>query len=97
MSGRPLFDLSTRLLAETYLRVEHRLPLVGVGGIDCAETAWTKIKAGATLVELYSALVFKGPALIGKIKRGLVARLARAGNPSLADVVGTQASQIARE
>jgi dihydroorotate dehydrogenase len=97
LSGRPLFDLSTRLLAETYLRVEHRLPLVGVGGIDCAETAWTKIKAGATLVELYSALVFKGPALIGKIKRGLVARLARAGNPSLADVVGTQASQIARE
>jgi dihydroorotate dehydrogenase len=97
LSGRPLFDLSTRLLAETYLRVEHRLPLVGVGGIDCAETAWTKIKAGATLVELYSALVFKGPALIGKIKRGLVARLARAGNPSLTDVVGTQASQIARE
>jgi len=43
-----------------------------LGGIDCPEAAWTKIKAGATLLQLYSALVFKGPALIGKIKRGLV-------------------------
>jgi dihydroorotate dehydrogenase len=97
LSGRPLFDLSTRMLAETYLRIERRLPLIGVGGIDCAEAAWTKIKAGATLLQLYSALVFKGPALIGKIKRGLVARLAREDMTSLAAAVGTQAAQIARE
>jgi len=96
LSGRPLFALSTRLLAETYLRVERKLALIGVGGIDCPEAAWTKIKAGATLLQLYSALVFKGPALIGKIKRGLVSRLARDGMAGLADAVGREASEIAR-
>ncbi|MFI5015281.1 MAG: quinone-dependent dihydroorotate dehydrogenase [Hyphomicrobiales bacterium] len=96
LSGRPLFALSTRLLAETYLRVERKLPLIGVGGIDCPETAWTKIKAGATLIQLYSALVFEGPSLIGKIKRGLVARLAREGAMRLAEVVGREAARIAR-
>jgi dihydroorotate dehydrogenase len=96
LSGRPLFALSTRMLAEAYLRLDGRLPLIGVGGIDCPEAAWTKIVAGATLLQLYTALVFKGPALIGKIKRGLVARLARAGHASLADAVGAEAAQIAR-
>jgi len=94
LSGRPLFALSTRLLAATYLRVERRLPLIGVGGIDCPEAAWTKIKAGATLLQLYSALVFKGPALIGKIKRGLVSRLAASGETSLAGLVGSDAAAL---
>ncbi len=96
LSGRPLFALSTRMLAEAYLRLDGRLPLIGVGGIDCPQAAWTKIVAGATLLQLYTALVFKGPALIGKIKRGLVLRLARAGHASLADAVGRDAGQIAR-
>ncbi|MBV9568617.1 MAG: quinone-dependent dihydroorotate dehydrogenase [Hyphomicrobiales bacterium] len=96
LSGRPLFALSTRMLAETYLRVGGRLPLIGVGGIDCPEAAWTKISAGATLLQLYTALVFKGPALIGKIKRGLVERLARAGVANIADAVGRDAANIAR-
>jgi dihydroorotate dehydrogenase len=96
LSGRPLFPLSTRILAETYLRIEGRLPLIGVGGVDCPQAAWTKIAAGATLVQLYTALVFKGPELIGKIKRGLAARLARDHLASIADVVGRDAAKIAR-
>ncbi|MBV9738185.1 MAG: quinone-dependent dihydroorotate dehydrogenase [Hyphomicrobiales bacterium] len=96
LSGRPLFALSTRMLAETFLRVEGRLPLIGVGGIDCPQAAWTKITAGATLLQLYTALVFKGPAVIGKIKRGLVSRVARAGMAHLADAIGKEAAQIAR-
>jgi dihydroorotate dehydrogenase len=96
LSGRPLFRPSTRLLAETYLRAGRKLPLIGVGGIDCPETAWTKIKAGATLLQLYSGLVFKGPALIGKIKRGLVSRLASEGKARLSDVVGSEAAEIAK-
>jgi dihydroorotate dehydrogenase len=96
LSGRPLFKPSTRLLAAAYLRSEGKFPLIGVGGIDCPETAWTKIKAGATLVQLYSALVFKGPALIGKIKRGLMKRLARTGMTQMAQAVGSEAAEIVK-
>ncbi|WP_018260391.1 quinone-dependent dihydroorotate dehydrogenase [Methylobacterium sp. WSM2598] len=95
LSGRPLFSPSTRLLAETFLRVGTRLPLVGVGGIDSAEAAWTKIRAGASLLQLYSALVYAGPGLVGTIKRGLAARLADQGRP-LAAWVGRDAAELAR-
>jgi dihydroorotate dehydrogenase len=97
LSGRPLFELSTRLLAKAYLRVGRNLPLIGVGGIDCPRTAWTKIKAGATLLQLYTGLVFKGPSLIGKIKRGLVKRLEREQMSKVADAVGSEAAEIARD
>ena len=95
LSGRPLFAPSTRLLAEAYRRVGDRLPLVGVGGIDSAEAAWTKIRAGASLIQLYSALVYEGPSLVGRIKRGLADRLARGGFASVAAAVGGEAERIA--
>jgi dihydroorotate dehydrogenase len=90
LSGAPLFDRSTQMLAETFRRVEGQFPLVGVGGIGSAEDAFAKIAAGATLVQLYSAMVFKGFALVEDIKAGLLARLRREGRASIADVVGTQ-------
>jgi dihydroorotate dehydrogenase len=71
LSGAPLFELSTRMLAETAARVEGRMPLVGVGGIDSADAARRKIAAGATLVQLYSALVYRGPGLVGELVRQL--------------------------
>lgn len=74
LSGKPLFDLSTHILRETAKRVEGRIPLVGVGGIDSPATAREKLAAGATLVQLYSALVFEGIGLVGRIKRDLTAR-----------------------
>jgi dihydroorotate dehydrogenase len=74
LSGRPLFDLSTQMLRETYERVEGQFPLIGVGGVDGPQAALAKLEAGATLVQLYSALVFEGPELITRIKRGLLAR-----------------------
>ncbi len=89
LSGRPLFALSTRMLAETFLRVERQFPLVGVGGVDGAEAAWAKIEAGASLVQIYSALVFGGPALVGAIKHGLLAKL---GPVSLAQAIGGRAA-----
>jgi dihydroorotate dehydrogenase len=95
LSGKPLFVPSTRLLAETYLRVERKLPLVGVGGVDSAEAAWTKIRAGASLVQLYSAMVYKGPGLIADIKRGLLQKIERE-KTSLAQVVGRDAAAIAQ-
>ncbi|KNY23497.1 quinone-dependent dihydroorotate dehydrogenase [Methylobacterium sp. ARG-1] len=96
LSGRPLFGPATRMLAQTRLRVGDRLPLIGVGGIDSAEAAWTKIEAGASLVQLYSALVYDGPALVDRIKAGLLKRMAAEGVSALRQVVGRGAEALAR-
>ena len=95
LSGRPLFSLSTQMLAAAYLRTENQFPLIGVGGIDSAETAFAKIEAGASLVQLYTSFVFKGLALADKIKRGLVRRLAQSSYPRLADATGAAAADWA--
>ncbi len=71
LSGRPLFRLSTRMVAETFVRVEGAFPLIGVGGIDSGGAALTKIRAGATLIQVYSSLVYKGIGLVDSIKRDL--------------------------
>ncbi|GEO16831.1 quinone-dependent dihydroorotate dehydrogenase [Microvirga aerophila] len=94
LSGKPLFAVSTKMLAETFLRVERKIPLIGVGGVDSAEAAWAKVRAGASLVQFYSAMVYKGPGLIDDIKRGLVETLA-AENTSLAQAVGRDATAFA--
>lgn len=96
LSGRPLFAPSTRILAETYRRVEAQFPLVGVGGVDSASAAFAKIRAGASLVQFYSAMVFKGPALVGEVKTGLVREARRAGASRIAELVGRDAEAIAR-
>jgi dihydroorotate dehydrogenase len=92
LSGRPLFALSTQMLARLYQRLDGRMPLIGVGGIDSADTALAKIEAGATLLQLYTGLVFKGPALIHEIVSGLAARLAASGLAEIAELVGRKAS-----
>jgi dihydroorotate dehydrogenase len=94
LSGRPLFALATRVLAETYVRVEGAFPLVGVGGIDSGEAALAKIRAGACLIELYSALVFHGLRLVAAIKSELSDALRREGHTKLDELVGTDAARI---
>jgi dihydroorotate dehydrogenase len=71
LSGRPLFHLSTQQLAKFYVLSKGRIPLVGVGGIEDAATAIAKIEAGASLLQIYSALVYKGPGLVAEINRAL--------------------------
>jgi dihydroorotate dehydrogenase len=88
LSGQPLFAPSTALLAEMYVLTGGKLPLVGVGGIGSAEQAYAKIRGGASLLQLYSALVYGGPALVGEINRGLAALLRRDGFASVAAAVG---------
>ena len=95
LSGRPVFRRSTVLLAQAYQRVDGAFPLIGVGGIESAETAIAKIEAGASLVQLYTALVYLGPALIGRINAGLSQRLAQHGLPSLGALVGRKADDWA--
>lgn len=92
LSGAPLFARSTRILAEIYQRVGQAMPLIGVGGISNAETALAKIEAGASLIQLYSALVYEGPALLERIKQGLVATLEKEGHPSLDALRGRKAN-----
>ncbi len=97
LSGRPLFKLATRMLAETYVRAEGAFPLVGVGGIDSGPTAIAKIKAGATLLQLYTGLVFGGIGLLAEIKADLVAAVKRGHRNSLAAMVGADAAEITAE
>jgi dihydroorotate dehydrogenase len=95
LSGRPLFHLSTWLLAHAFLRVEGAFPLIGIGGVENAATALAKIEAGADLVELYSAFIYKGVAIAADIKRGLLKRLMNAGVDNLAALRGARAQEWA--
>ena len=88
LSGRPLFELSTRVLADFARLTRGQVTLVGVGGVANGEDAYAKIRAGASLVQLYTAMIYEGPGLIGRIKRDLAARLRADGFRSVADAVG---------
>lgn len=94
LSGQPLFAASTALLAEMYRLTEGKLPLIGVGGVASADDAYVKIRAGASLVQLYTALVFAGPALLARIKTGLAALLRRDGFASVAEAVGADHAKV---
>jgi dihydroorotate dehydrogenase len=89
LSGAPMFEKSTRVLAQLSQLTDGKLPLIGVGGIFSADDAYTKIRAGASAVQLYTAMVYEGISLIPRIVKGLDALLARDGFASVADAVGT--------
>ena len=97
LSGAPLFDLSTLQLARFYSLAKGNIPLIGVGGISSAEQAWSKICAGASLLQLYSALVFQGPELVQEILHGLSRKLAGKKFAKLSDAVGSSAEQITHQ
>lgn len=88
LSGAPLRDLAQQRLRDFRTASGGTMPLIGVGGIASAEDAYARIRAGASLVQLYSALVYEGPALAAQINRGLKALLKRDGFAALADAVG---------
>lgn len=92
LSGRPLYRLSTRMLAETYVRVEGQFPLIGAGGVDSGAAAFAKIKAGASLIQLYTGLVFRGLSLVSNIKTDLLDFLRLGRYDALSDAVGLDAA-----
>jgi dihydroorotate dehydrogenase len=96
LSGRPVFHRSTAMLARVYLATDGKIPLIGIGGIDSPETALAKIEAGATLLQLYTGLIYQGPALIGAIKSGLASEVRRAGPGGLAAIRGRRAEEWAK-
>ena len=88
LSGRPLFESSTRVLGRIYDLTAGRLPLIGVGGVASGADAYAKIRAGASLVQLYTGLVYGGPGLVGDILADLAALLRRDGFATVKDAVG---------
>lgn len=97
LSGRPVFKISTRVLAETYVRVEGAFPLIGAGGIDSGEAALAKIRAGADLVQIYSGLAFYGLDLIEQIKLRLIDAITCDKVGNIGDLVGLDAATITAE
>lgn len=97
MSGRPLFRRSTIVLARMRQRVGPDLPIIGVGGVESGATAYEKIRAGATLVQIYTGMIYEGAGLIGAIKRDLVNFLQRDGYSGIAEAVGAGTDQWAKE
>jgi dihydroorotate dehydrogenase len=89
LSGRPLMAPSTACLAAMYRYTEGHIPIIGCGGVASGADAYAKIKAGASLVQLYSAMVFQGPGLVTRIKRELAALLRADGFKSVAEAVGS--------
>ena len=88
LSGAPLYTQSTEVLRLVYRLTEGRMPLIGVGGISSGKDAYGKIRAGASLVQLYTALVYQGPGLLQRLKNELAQLLRRDGFASMADAVG---------
>jgi len=93
LSGQPLFGKSTRVLAQLAKITEGRIPLIGVGGVGSAEQAYAKICAGASAVQLYTALVYGGIGLAAEIARGLDDLLARDGFNNVAEAVGSKTEE----
>ena len=88
LSGAPLFEKSTRVLARLSQLTDGKLPLIGTGGIASAEQAYAKLRAGASAVQLYTALVYQGPSLVTRMARGLDSLLARDGFANVTDAIG---------
>jgi dihydroorotate dehydrogenase len=96
LSGRPLFEPSTRLLARAYLLTGGAMPLIGCGGVEDSETALAKIEAGANLVQLYTGLALKGHGIVGEILDGLSRAVEARGLNRIGELVGAQASAWAQ-
>ncbi len=95
LSGAPLLPLATAMLARAFLLAQGRLVLIGVGGVFSGQDVLTKLRAGASLVQLYTGFAWHGPALIPRLKAELVAALDRAGFARASDAIGTSAAELA--
>lgn len=88
LSGKPLYSLSTQVLGDMYRLTEGNIPMIGVGGISSAEDAYAKIRAGASLVQLYSVMVYEGPGIVIDILNGLIRLLKADGFESISEAIG---------
>ncbi len=87
LSGRPLKSLSTEIIRKLYTQLQGHIPIIGVGGVENADDAWEKLVAGADLIQIYTSLIYQGPANVYKIVRGLVQRLQASGCSNLKEAI----------
>ena len=88
LSGRPLHDKSIQMIGDLYDSIGGKVPIVGCGGIDSAETAWNAIRNGSSLIQLYSAMVFQGPSVVKSVTKGLKSKIDNNGFTDLQEAVG---------
>src|SRR5690606_20891418 len=89
ISGRPVRERARALVSRIHANTRGEIPIIGVGGIFSADDAWDRICAGASLIQLYTGLIYEGPGLVKRINRGLLERLERRGFGSIRDAVGS--------
>tara|TARA_Y100001970_G_scaffold35584_1_gene43986 strand:+ start:1625 stop:2677 length:1053 start_codon:yes stop_codon:yes gene_type:complete len=92
LSGRPIRDLSNRLISKFYLQLKDKIPIIGVGGIDSGKSVFEKLSSGASVVQLYTGMIYKGPTIVKEIKKELISIMKKNGFKNINEVVGSNLS-----
>ena len=91
LSGQPLKDLSTTLIKKFYKETKGKIEIIGVGGVDCGQSAFEKISAGANAVQLYTGMVYKGPGVVKQMKKELISILKKENIRNINEAIGINA------
>ena len=91
LSGKPIADLSTKLIKKFYKNSNKKVKIIGVGGVDSGESAFEKITAGASAIQLYTGMVYKGPGIVKEIKKDLISTLKKENIKDISEAVGINA------
>ena len=92
LSGQPIKDLSTKMIKKFYRKLNGKIPIIGVGGIDSGEAAFEKITAGASAIQLYTGMIYKGPMIVKEIKKDLIQKLNEKGFKNISEAVGSNSN-----
>ena len=92
LSGQPIKDLSTKIIKKFYKKLDRKIPIIGVGGVDSGEAAFEKIAAGASAVQLYTGMIYKGPMIVKQIKKGLIIKLNEKGFKNISEAIGSNSN-----
>ena len=91
LSGQPIKDLSTKIIKKFYKEINKKIPIIGVGGVDSGQSAFEKITAGSSAVQLYTGMIYKGPGIVKEIKKDLISTLKKEKIKKVSDAVGISA------
>ena len=89
LSGKPLRDLSTELIKKFYTHLKGKIPIIGVGGVDSGKSAFEKLAAGASAIQLYTGMIYKGPTIVKEIKKELIDIMREKNFKNIKEVVGS--------
>ena len=92
LSGQPIKDLSTKIIKKFYKKLNGKIPIIGVGGVDSGNAAFEKIAAGASAIQLYTGMIYKGPMIVKEIKKGLIIKLNEKGFKNISEAIGSNSN-----